>query len=44
MSWQSNKEFIAKEYKAFGENVWGQKVYVIKYKGFSNVTVENDFN
>ena len=44
MNWQSNKGFVAEEYKAFGENAWGQKVFVIKYKGFSNVTVENDFN
>ena len=34
MNWQSNKGFVAKEYKAFGENAWGQKVFVIKYKGF----------
>lgn len=44
MNWQSNKGFIAEEYKAFGRNVWDEKVYVIKYKGFSNVTIENDFN
>jgi hypothetical protein len=44
MNWQSNKGFTAEELTKFGKNVWDEKLYIIRYKGFSNVTIESDFN
>ena len=44
MNWQSNKDFKIEEFTKFGKNVWNEKLYIIRYKGFSNVTVENEFN
>jgi G3E family GTPase len=44
MSWQNNKDFKAEEFTKFGKNVWGEQLYIIRYKGFSNVTIEKEFN
>lgn len=44
MNWQSNKGFTVEELTKFDKNVWGEKLYIIRYKGFSNVTIESDFN
>lgn len=44
MSWKKNKEFKVEKFDAFGLNAWGKPIYIIRYKGFSNATVEDEFD
>jgi hypothetical protein len=44
MTWKNNKEFVAKKFDAFGQNVNGQDIYIIEYKGYKDVTVEEEFD
>lgn len=44
MNWQSNKGFTVEKLTKFDKNVWDEKLYIIRYKGFCNVTIENEFN
>lgn len=44
MSWKNNKEFKVEKFDAFGLNAWDKPIYIIRYKGFSNATVEDEFD
>lgn len=44
MSWENNTGFKVEKFDAFGLNAWGKPIYIVRYKGFSNVTVEDEFN
>jgi len=44
MSWENIKDFKIEKVEDFGKNAWNQDVYLINYKGFTDVTVKDEFN
>ena len=44
MSWKDNTEFKVEKFDAFGLNAWDKPIYIIRYKGFSDATVEEEFD
>ena len=43
-SWENTKDFKIEKLKDFGKNAWNQDVYLINYKGFTDVTVKENFD